>query len=66
MGARQKLNTVSVLGILVIASILGCVSHSWLVFIVAAVVLLVLGCCSGDIRPSKHSHRNEQAFKRRR
>lgn len=50
MGARQKLNSASILGSLVLSGILGFVSNSWMVFLVAAVVMLALSCYVGDIR----------------
>ena len=53
MGARKKLNTVAIAGSLFLASFLGCVANSWLVFIIAALILLGLSLYSGDIRPSK-------------
>jgi hypothetical protein len=53
VGARQKLNSAAIMGSLLLASGLGCLSNSWLVFIVAALILLGLSCYSGEIRPSK-------------
>ena len=50
MGAREKLNSSHVIGSMVIASITGIIFHSWGVFGVAAVVLLVAGLIGGDIR----------------
>lgn len=55
MGARRKLNSAAILGSLTVASVVGCVSHSWIVFILAALILLALSLHSGDIRPSKRS-----------
>ena len=42
MGARKKLNTAAIVTSLILASGLGCLSESWLVFIVAALILLGL------------------------
>jgi hypothetical protein len=53
MGARQKLNSAAIMGSLILASGLGCLSRSWLVFIVAALILTGLSCYSGHIRPGK-------------
>ena len=53
VGARRKLNNAAILGSLVLASGLGYLSESWLVFIVAALILLVLSWYSGDIRKGK-------------
>lgn len=54
VGARQKLNTVAISASLILAAVAGCLSGSWFVFIVAAVILLGLSCYSGDIRGGKH------------
>jgi hypothetical protein len=51
--ARQKLNSAAILGSVSMAGVLGCVSNSWLVFIVAALILIGLSCHNGDIRPGK-------------
>jgi hypothetical protein len=50
VGARQKLNSAAIMGSLIVSSILGCVTDSWLVFIVVALILLGLSCYQGDIR----------------
>ena len=51
MGARNKLNVSCVNGSLIIAAIAGAVTGSWLVFGIAAAVLLAGGVIAGDIRP---------------
>ena len=51
MGARDKLNEAFATGSLLMAAFLGCVTGSWGVFIVAAVILLSLNLLGGDIRP---------------
>jgi D-alanyl-lipoteichoic acid acyltransferase DltB (MBOAT superfamily) len=38
MGARQKLNSVTITGGLALASVLGCLTNSWIVFIIAALI----------------------------
>ena len=53
MKARQKLNSAAILGSVSVAGVLGCVANSWLVFIVAALILIGLSCYSGDIRGGK-------------
>ena len=53
MGARKKLNIVAITGSLILASGLGCLSESWIVFVVAALVLLGLSLYQGDIRKGK-------------
>ena len=53
MGARQKLNSAAIMGSLILASALGCLSKSWLVFIVVALILMGASCYSGYIRPGK-------------
>ena len=53
MGAREKLNSAYTMGSLIVAGLLGWATGSWIIFIIAAAVLLGLGLNSGDIRPSK-------------
>jgi hypothetical protein len=53
VGARQKLNSASILGSIALSAILGCLTNSWLVFIVAAVIMVGLSCYVGDIRSGK-------------
>ncbi len=53
VGARQKLNSVAITGSLAVASVLGCMTNSAVVFVIAAVILLGLSLHSGDIRPGK-------------
>ena len=50
MGARQQLNSVYVLIALVIAAVIGAVAQSWVVFAVAAAVLIGSLVNSADIR----------------
>jgi hypothetical protein len=50
MGARTKLNSVYLTGCLVIAGVLGAVSGSWTVFVVAAVILIACSVYDGGIR----------------
>ena len=53
MGAREKLNSVNIVGSLGVAAIIGGLAGSWTVFAVVAVALIATGLCTGDIRPSK-------------
>ena len=53
MGAREKLNSAYVIGSLILAAVAGSIGGSWLVFFIAAGILLALNLHAGDIRPSK-------------
>jgi hypothetical protein len=48
MGARTKLNSAYVTGSLVVAGLVGWVLHSWVAFLVAAAVLVVLALLPMD------------------
>ncbi len=50
MGARTKLNSVYLIGSLVIAGVLGAAAQSWTVFVIAAVVLLACSVYEGGIQ----------------
>ena len=50
MGAKQKLNSASFMGAFLIAGILGLVTNSLAVFLLAGATLLVAGWMVGDIR----------------
>jgi hypothetical protein len=50
MGARKKLNSSYFLGSLMVASLSGWFTQSWLVFGAAAVILLGANLHNGDIR----------------
>lgn len=52
MSARQKLNQGYVQGCLAIAALIGAVCRSWVIFGIAAVVLIGLSTHSGEIRPT--------------
>lgn len=54
MGARQKLNQIHLVGSAVVAAILGWLTGSWMVFFIVLVILLVLCCFTGDIRPRQN------------
>ena len=53
VGARKKLNSAAILGVLILASTIGFFTGSWLTFMIAALILLGLNYYSGDIRGSK-------------
>jgi hypothetical protein len=48
--ARHKLNSAHFLGCLLIAGVVGGITDSWTVFLIAAIVLVALSINSGDIR----------------
>jgi hypothetical protein len=50
MGAKQKLNSANLMGAFLIAGILGLVTNSLPVFLLAGAALLVAGLMAGDIR----------------
>lgn len=51
MGARQKLNQASVNGALAIAALIGALTHSWTVFVLAALLAAGTSLYGGGIRP---------------
>jgi hypothetical protein len=53
MGARQKLNGSYFLGSLVMAGVAGSVTESWVVLVIALVILVFLNVNNGDIRLGK-------------
>jgi hypothetical protein len=57
LGARKKLNEVNVFGSLGAAGILGILTSSWMVFVVAGAILVAAGVYSGDIRSGKGKRR---------
>jgi hypothetical protein len=57
MGARSKLNEAYVTGAFVLAVVLGLLFQSFTVFIVTFVIVVILACVSGDIRPGPPPHR---------
>lgn len=54
MGARQKLNAVAIQGCLIVSGIIGLVCQSWLIFVIASVVLIGASLTGGDIRPNRN------------
>lgn len=59
MGARQKLNQGYIQGSLVLAGVIGVACGSWIVFWIAAVILVGLSLQSGEVRLTRRrrSHR---------
>lgn len=55
MGARQKLNRVSLMGDAVLAGIAGALMNSWLAFFAVLALLIGLDVHAGDIRPKKRN-----------
>ena len=53
MGARQKLNDAHVIGAIIVAGVLGLMTCSWTVFIIASAVLIGAAILGGDIRLHK-------------
>ena len=53
MGARQKLNQHHIVGAIGVATIVGGLAGSWLVFGAVAVVLIAGSIHAGEIRPDK-------------
>ncbi len=52
MGARQKLNVANIYGVLILAGVVGWVTGSWAVFLIAGGVLLICAFYEGGIRPT--------------
>jgi hypothetical protein len=52
MNARNKLNIAYLNGSLIVAAVLGLILHSWPIFVIALVVLVIANVLSGGIRPS--------------
>ena len=60
MIARQKLNGAYLNGSLVLATVAGLGSESWLVFLLALVTLLAGNVGIGAIRPRPQNHRHRR------
>lgn len=55
MNARNKLNVAYLNGSLVLAGLIGPLTESGTIFVLALVGLLLMSLCSGDIRPNRRS-----------
>ena len=55
MSARQKLNTAYALGSVALAALIGTLLQSWLVFGLAALLLVALCLVNGAIRPQNRN-----------
>jgi len=53
MSARQKLNTAYIQGGLIVATVIGALAQSWVVFTITAAVLMGLSLLGGEIRPTR-------------
>jgi len=51
VNARNKLNVATVNGCLLLAALVGMMTESWAVFLLAFAALVAGGITSGDIRP---------------
>ncbi len=61
MGARQRLNSLYFIGVLIIAASIGGAANSWTVFCLVAGVLIAAAIYGGDIRVSpKTPHRTHR------
>lgn len=54
MNARKKLNAAYVTGAVVMASIIGAITQSWIVFVISTAVLTMLSLHAGEIRLRKN------------
>ena len=52
MGARTRLNSLNLIGVLLVAALIGGSARSWIVFLVVAGVLTAVLVYGGDIRSS--------------
>lgn len=52
MGARQRLNSLYLIGALMVAAVIGGALQSWSVFMISAAILTAILVYGGDIRPS--------------
>ena len=53
MGARHELNKVHIVGSLGLAGVLGLVTGSMAVFVIASAALIGAALCTGQIRPRR-------------
>lgn len=57
MGARQRLNSLYLLNILIVSALIGITLQSWGIFIGVALILIVILVHGGDIRPQRRGAR---------
>lgn len=60
MGARQKLNQANLNGALAIAALVGALTHSWIVFVLAGLLVVSTSLYGGGIRPRVRSDRSRR------
>lgn len=64
MGARQRLNSLYFMGILIVAAVCGAATESWGIFALVTVVLAANSIHAGNIRPHPNP-RTRHRFRRR-
>lgn len=60
MGARQKLNQANLNGALVIAALVGAVTHSWIVFVLTGLLVVGTSLYGGGIRARVRGRRSPE------
>ena len=66
MGARQRLNSLYFMGILIVAAVGGAATESWGIFALVAFVLAANAIHAGNIRPQANPRRRpHRRFRRR-
>lgn len=60
MGARQRLNSLYLLNILIVSALIGITLQSWGIFIGVALILIVILVHGGDIRPQRRGARRSR------
>jgi len=61
MGARTTLNGIYLSGALAISAILGLITESWVVFVIALAVLIGANVHAGRIRPEGRQRRSRRS-----
>jgi hypothetical protein len=57
MGARTRLNQIYIFGCIGIAALIGALSGSWAIFLIAVAITVAACVHAGDIRPRPGSRR---------
>jgi len=66
MGARQRLNSLYFLAVLIVAALIGSATQSWSLFLISATIMTVLMIYDGDIRPTPQPPRTTQKTRKTR
>ncbi len=66
MGARQRLNSLYFLAVLIVAALVGGAAQSWSLFLISAAIMTVLMIYGGDIRPTPQPPRKTRKTRKRR